>query len=258
MAYSLATFDGVTLPLSMPEDPLDTGQVTPGLTPAAGGAFDRYGTRQVLPQMREITFRGRYDGSATAAALRTAIDALRAKIGVRGLLVRKREDDAVLQNLYARLLSVDGRWQMEDGQSALLDLRFETTEATWRHASAATPATGSVGGNTSIVNDGTAPIFDAVITLTASGGALVNPTLTDAGWGIYLKYTGSIADTKALVIDCGAMTVKNDGANAYSGFSLESGHTARGWMPLTVATHTLAVAGTGSGSVSVAFTKRYF
>lgn len=257
MAYSLVTFDSVALPLGMSEDPLSTGDVTPGLIGAAGGVYDRYGARTVLPRSREIAFRGRYDGSSSASALRTALDALRAKIGVRALLVRKRDDDAVLQSLYARLLTVDGRWLLEDGASAMLDLRFETAEPSWRHATGST-ATGSVGGSTSIVNDGTAPIVDAVVTLTASGGALVNPTLTIAGWGIYLKYTGSIADTKTLVIDCGAMTVKNDGANAYSGFSLESGHTARGWMPLPVATSALAVAGTGSGSVSVAFTRRYF
>ncbi len=257
MAYSLVTFDSVDLPLGMSEDPLSTGNVTPGLIGAAGGTFDRYGTRTVLPRAREIAFRGRYDGSASASALRTAIDALRAKIGVRALLVRKRDDDSVLQSVYARLLTVDGRWLLEDGASAMLDMRFETAEPSWRHATGST-ASGSVGGNTSIVNDGTAPVYDAIITLTASGGALVNPTMIISAIGVSLKYTGSIADTKALVVDCGAMTVKNDGANAYSGFSLESGHTARGWMPLTVATHTLAVAGTGSGSVGVAWTRRYF
>lgn len=256
MAYSLVSFDSVALPLSMPEDPLDTGSVTPGILPAVGGAFDRYGTRQVLPQARVLNFRGRYDGSASATALQTLLDALRAKIGVRGLLVRS-DQSAVSTSIYARLLSADGAWTIEDTLTARLDLVFETAEPSWRAASGST-ATGSVGGNTSIVNDGTAPIYDAVITLTASGGALVNPTMIVAALGVSLKYTGSIADTKALVVDCGAMTVKNDGANAYSGFTLESGHTARGWLPLTVTTHTLAVAGTGAGSVSVAFTKRYF
>lgn len=257
MAYSLVTFDSVALPLGMSEDPLNTGDVTPGLIAATGGVFDRYGARTALPQARVVSFRGRYDGSSSASALRTALDALRAKIGKRALLVRKRDDDAVLQSVYARLLSADGKWLLTDGQTAVLDLRWETAEPSWRHATGST-ASGSVGGNTSIVNDGTAPVFDAVVTLTASGGALVNPTLTIAGYGIYLKYTGSIADTKALVVDCGAMTVKNDGANAYSGFSIEAGHTNRGWMPLAAATITLAVAGTGSGSVGVAWTRRYF
>ena len=255
MAYSLVTFDNAALPLCMPEDPLSTGSVTPGLMAAAGGMFDRYGGRQVLPRARVISFRGRYDGSSTA--LRTQIDALRAKLGKWGLLVRKRDDDAVLESVYARLLYVDGTWRLEDGASALLSMDWETAEPSWRHATGST-ASGSVGGNTSIVNDGTAPVVDPVITLTASGGTLVNPTLIISAIGVSLKFTGTVASGKALVIDCGAMTVKNDGANAYSGFSLESGHTARGWMPLTVATHTLAVSGTGSGSVSVAFTRRYF
>ena len=255
MAYSLVTFDSVNLPLCMPEDPLGSGAVQPGLAGAAGGVFDRYNGRTVLPRVRPIDFRGRYDGSSTA--LRTQLDALRAKVGVWGLLVRKRDDDSVLQSVYARLLSVDGTWVLEDGASATLNLRWETGEPSWRAATGST-ASGSVGGSTSIVNDGTAPVVDAIITLTASGGALVNPTLTIAALGVALKWTGSIADTKALVIDCGAMTVKNDGANAYSGFSLEAAHTARGWMPLTVATHALAVAGTGAGSVGVAFVKRYF
>ena len=255
MAYSLVTFDSAALPLCVPEDPLGTGSVTPGLTAAAGGMFDRYAARQVLPRARVIPFRGRYDGSSTA--LRTQIDALRAKLGVWGLLVRKRDDDAVLQSVYARLLNVDGTWLLEDGASALLSMDWETAEPTWRH-NGASAASGSVGGNTSIVNDGTAPVIDPIITLTASGGTLVNPTLIISAIGVSLKWTGTIANTKALIINCGTMTVTNDYVNAYSGFSLESGHTARGWMPLTVATHTLAVAGTGSGSVGVAFTRRYF
>lgn len=255
MAYSLVTFDGADLPLCMPEDPLGTGSVTPGLTPAAGGMFDRYGGRQVLPRVREIPFRGRYDGSTTA--LRTQLDALRAKLGKWGLLVRKRDDDSVLQSIYARLLSVNGTWLLKDGASAMLDLRWESAEAVWRSA-AATTATGSLGGTVSIVNDGTAPVLDGVITLTATAD-VVNPTFIISTLGVSLKFTGTVLNTKALVIDCGAMTVKNDGVAAYSAFSLESGHTVRGWLPLSVTTHSMAVAASsGTGSVAVAFTKRWF
>jgi len=255
MPYTLVTFDSVTLPADMSETPLTAGAVESGLTQAAGGMFDRYGTRQVLPQSMAIALRARYNNRS--ATLQTQLDALRAKIGAYGQLVRKRIGDSVLQNINARLLTVDGALMPTDINTLMLEMRWQSAEATWRSATATT-ATGSVGGNTSLVNDGTAPVADAIITVTATS-ALVNPTFIITALGVSLKYTGTVANTKALVIDCGAKTVKNDGANAYSGFSLEAAHTARNWLPLTVATHTLAVAASsGTGNVSVAFYKRWF
>jgi hypothetical protein len=255
MPYTLITFDSVTLPDGMGETPLTTGEVASGLTQAAGGMFDRYGTRQVLPASLSIALRALYDNRSTA--LQTQLDALRAKTGVYGQLVRKRASDATLQNINARLLAVNGTLTPGDINAIMLDMQWESTEATWRSATVTT-ATGSVGGNTSLVNDGTAPVYDAVITVTATS-SLVNPTFIISALGVSLKYTGTVNNTKALVIDCGAKTVKNDGANAYSGFSLQAAHTARNWMPLTVATHTLAVAASsGTGNVSVAFYKRWF
>lgn len=80
-----------------------------------------------------------------------------------------------------------------------------------------------------IVNDGTAPVVDPIIALTASGGTLVNPTMIISAIGVSLKFQGRIANTKALVIDCGAMTIRNRSTgSAYSGFSLESGRTTGG------------------------------
>lgn len=257
MAYSLVTFDGVALPLCMAEDPLTNGQVLPGIVPIAGGVFNRYGTRQVLPRNWIVPFRGRYEGSGSSSALRTALDALRAKLGVRGILVRKRDDDAVLQHIYARLIAVEGTWTLEDGQSALVSLQWETDFSSWRHATVTT-ATGSAGGNVSLVIDGTAPVDDATITLTATAN-LVNPTFTIPALGVGLKWFGTVANTKILVINCAAKTVTYDGGNAFSGFNLQAGHTVRDWMPLPVATHALAVGmDSGTGNVSVSFYKRFF
>lgn len=264
MAYYLTTFAGVDLPDGMPEDPLFSGTVDSGIVAAGGGAFDTYGTRQVLPRRRQIRFRGRYDGSASATALQTALDALRAKIGVRGLLVRK-DQSATSTQLYARLLAVDGVWEMRDGDSARIDLVFETGEATWRAASAsnatanfdaASPSVATV----SVVNNGTAPVYDPVISIEASGGTITTLNLAIAAIGVDLDWTGSLTAGNTLTIDCGAKTVKIGSSNSFSGFELGASHTARDWMPLTVATLSLVVTADNgaNGTVDVDWTKRYF
>lgn len=265
MAYQFKSFDGAALPLSMPEDPLFTGNVEPGVMAAAGGAFDRYGARQILPQKRQLRFRGRYDGSGSSTALQTALDALRAKIGVRGLLVRA-DQSATETQIYGRLLTVDGTWAVRDSSSAQLDLLFETGEATWRAKSASTAtanfdaASPSVA-TVSIANNGTAPVYDPVIAIACTGTTITTLNLAISGLVVDLDWaTGSITSGNTLTIDCGAKTVKIGSSNEFDLFSLGGSHTARDWMPLTVATHSLVVtANNGAqGSVTVTWYKRYF
>ena len=258
MIYKLVTFDGVTLPTRNAQQPLDSGDVTPGIVLASGGAFDRYGTRQVLPQARTIALTASY-AATTAAGVRALVDALRAKEGVRGQLIRQR-DDGTQQWLYARLLSVNSALVNEDGQYAVtLSCTWETTEPTWRSTSATTTviALSSGSQNMSVVVAGNAPVDDAIVQIGASSGTITLGTVTVTARGTQLTYAGTIT-AGTVSIDAGAKTVKQGTVDKYANFALGASHTAYGWFPLVPGTATAAFAVNGSGSAIVTHYDRWY
>jgi hypothetical protein len=248
--YKLLSFDGVTLPTRNAEMPLDTGDVTPGIVAAGGGAYDRYGTRQVLPQLRRISYTAGY-AAADDAAARALLDALRAKEGVRGQLIRVRED-AVQQWIYARLLSVNGAWRNEGRRYFAVTCIWETAEATWRSATATTVGRSlSSGSQTlSVVVGGAAPVTDAIVQIGATSGTITAGTISVAALGVQLIFAGTI-NAGTVAIDAGAMTVKRGTVDWYAYFATGSSHTAYGWLPLTPGTHTVTIAVNGAGTAIV-------
>lgn len=257
MSYKLTTFDGVTLPTRNASQPLDTGETTPGIVAASGGAFDRYGTRQVQPQLRRIVLVAGYTASS-ASALRTLLDALRAKVGARGQLIRER-DDATTQWLYARLLSVSGEWRNEDGRYYELTLTWETAEPTWRSTSATVSSRSLTSGsqNLSIVVAGSAPVLDAVVQIGASTGTITVGTVTVSAIGARWTYSGTIT-AGTVNFDAGAKTVKQGTVDKYSGFALSGTHSAYGWLPMTPGTMTMAIGVNGSGTAIVTHYNRWY
>jgi len=99
-----------------------------------------------------------------------------------------------------------------------------------------------------ITNDGDATCVNAIITVTAGSAAIT--ALTLATDDAELSYSGTIAIGKELVIDCGALSVKNDGAAAYAGFTWTGNHTSRWWLPLYSGDNTLTVTWTGGSTDS--------
>lgn len=238
MSYRIATFGAVALPDSMTSDELATARTPESIIPVLGGAYEGWGTSQRLPRRQELTVNGVYHG--TAATLRTQVDALRAKLGVRDQLWRSRDDDAVLQWRYARLLKATMRGSVERWAASVAEVEamFETAQGAWRSAAAATDNRTLAAGvaiSQNVATGGNVPVSDAIITLTAGAGAAVTSfAVTCTTIGVSWTWTGTLAANKALVIDCGAMTVLNDGANGCAGFALNAGHSARGWLPLAV------------------------
>lgn len=257
MSYKLTSFDGVTLPTRNAQQPLDTGETTPGIVPAAGGAFDRYGTRQVTPQLRRIVLVAGYT-AATDAALRTLLDGLRAKIGVRGQLIRTR-DDGTTQWLYARLLSVAGDWRNEDGRYYELTCAWETAESTWRSTTATVSSRSLASGsqNLSIVVAGSAPVPDAVVQIGATSGTITVGTVTVSAIGARWTYSGTIT-AGTVDFDAGAKTVKQGTVDKYSNFALSGTHSAYGWLPMTPGTMTMAIGVNGSGTAIVTHYNRWY
>jgi hypothetical protein len=286
--YQIFQFDDVVLPLYNPEATHDAGPTASSLRESIGGVFDVYGPRRRQPSRLGVQVSGIYassesdfvllashDGTiivdhqgdfmATATAqgyLRRQVDAIRAKQGVRGTLYRRRWDDGVVQWKSARLLAVRERGSAaQRARYATIDLEFETPMAAWRaatsSASHALISGHAVGLN--VTADGNAPISDAIITVTATGAisALAVKGLS-GGAGIDLRYTGSIDAGQTLQIDCGAQSVSLNGAPAYSGFSLGSGHTAPGWLPMVEGITPLVVESNGgSGAVTITWYEQW-
>lgn len=278
MPYRYTTFDGVNLPKYRPEDDLGVGSVSSTLLDSLGGVFDYTGGTRRLPKRHNIAYRGKYVGDAdtlwvdesgieyvdengnnyTIGAdyignLREQRDSIMAKIGVWGVLIRRREEDSLEQYKLAHLLDAKYIRTVEDvNRVANIEIAIEAPGTPWKRT---TPTTTSdslaTGANTLAVTvSGTEQVRDAVITITAvSNITAVTITL---GSNTSFTFSGTLLAGNDLVIDTGALTVQNDGVDAYSSFALGGSHTADGWLVLESGTNNLSIAVTGGpGTISI-------
>lgn len=276
-SHQIYEFDGVALPLYNQQQDLGTGAVASSIVLSAGGAFDWASSARRLPRSQVATVTGIYapeaDGDrlvtdtgdaliastgvyivthGARADLRAQVAAIKAKIGTRGTLRRKRfDDESVIQWRTARLVDVRERGQVEErGWRAGIDCTFETVLPGWRAASASSANLAS-GGAVSVA--GNLPVRHAVLTVTASA-TISSVAVYSAAWGIDWTWTGTLAAGASLVVNDEAQTVLNAGVNAYSGLALGSGHTAAGWLDLEPGVQSVMVVVVGTASaVSLAW-----
>lgn len=249
MLYRAYQFDGLTLPTAYGAS--GYFDIAPGTTPndwvtlAGGRAWNARRTDRARPGMVGFGMQSALEG-ANEAAIRTAYDALAAKWGISGVLSRIDAAGAT-QTLTAVLTSVETQGSPGHG------LRFQPVTLTFETASLPWKGTSRTGSASPITNSGNAPYTPVVWTITAGGGAactavdfLAGPDANGRIW--HWHWTGTVAATKSLVIDCGAMTVKNDGANAYSTFVPQSNHNQDYWTEAPVGTLTYSMTLTGAGA----------
>lgn len=276
-SHQIYEFDGITLPLYNQQQDLGTGAVASSIVLSAGGAFDWAGSARRLPRSQASTVTGIYaaevDGDTLVtdggdriiestgvaivthsgrADLRAQVAAIKAKIGVRGTLRRRRFDDfSVAEWRTARLLDVRERGEVEErGWRAGLDLTFETVLPGWR---AASQSSVSLLTNALVGVAGNLPIRHAVLTVTASA-TISSVQVVSTDRGIDWTWTGTLAAGARLVVSDEAQTVLNAGVDAYSGLALGAGHTAAGWLDLEPGNQLVSVTITGTASaVSLAF-----
>lgn len=257
--YRYTTFDGVWLPDAMPEDDLGTGPAAGTIVDSLAGSFDYLGSSRYRPKRQPITYRGSYTAAydylvdengdyvvdesgnyiisttSTEEALRDKLNTLKAKIGMRAVLMREEDTDGSRQYKLARLLDVRHiRIVGNADRVATLELPFEADGRPWRSVTQSeTTATLSASATTTVTvtPGGTEEIGDAVISITANGGTVTALEVTADG-GVHWSF-GTIADGSELLIDCGAMTVLRDGIDNFELFVLEATHTAEGWLPLS-------------------------
>lgn len=265
MPYRIISFDGALLPTGKPLDDLSTGQVESTVVDSLASAFDFYGSTRRLPRRQLIEYTGIYagpaiyevddrgnrlvDGSGNSiivtntdydSYLRIAVDHLKAHVGEKGILLRRREDDGAYQWKNARLLSVNHKRVNEDTDILIrVSCVFETIDPTWKSETAtntvqALAATATT--NMTLTVSGEEEVTDSIITIAASSNVTqIEVKISTNQW---LYFNGTILATKSLVIDCGAYTVKNDGVGAYANFFLLG--TIQAWLCLSPGSNTIS------------------
>lgn len=274
MAYVITEFDGMPLRLFDARQQIQTATMDSTLFDNVGGSFDRLGALRQLGRRMQFEVQGTLMGDlyeiadeagnvtededdniqiagSVANNLRSQWLGLTSRVGVRGSLWRERLDaPADREWITARLLGVSWPRTVEQRTvRAEVTLRFESAMAAWRAASLTTAqisATDAIFTGLTVNNGGGVPVMDAVLTVTRTSGTLTQVNLEGAG--INLQWTGSVGASRALTVDAGARTVRVTGVDAYSGWTLLSGHTARGWFPLEPGTNFFAVTVTGGNA----------
>jgi hypothetical protein len=253
VGFKITSFDGTNLPTALGDSgsmDLSSGAaLSPIISLPGGHVYDAWGASQSPRPSVRLPYSCLLTG--TESAMQTALNTWYAKVGKRGSLVRTG-GDAATHSVTARLVSVDITRGKAHYHHLPIALAFDVI-LPWKGAAstntvgpAATPLTLEPvhGGNALVTN----PIF----TITAPGGAAVTGvSIQHADGGYYIKWTGTLAATKQLIIDCGAMSVHNDGADAYSGFSFDATHIHDEWMVVKVSpAQDIYVAFTGAATAT--------
>ncbi|MEZ4684150.1 MAG: hypothetical protein R2932_59065 [Caldilineaceae bacterium] len=245
MSYKLTSFDQLTLPTYNRESGIDTGPSQPGYLPTVNGSFDVYGA-DVAPVNTPFAATLRCIVSEeTDAGQRAAIDALRAKARTRGKLVRQ-SDDTATHWAWARLSNVQYRRPYSNRGYQILDFTW-SLESEWYADRIDQEETLDGSPFTlSVENEGNRAVTNAIITITSDDASLTAVTLTTTN-GTHLIWTGTVTAGNDLVIDCGAKSIKNNGANAYSGLSYGGNHSIDDWLRI-VGAMDITITYTGGGS----------
>lgn len=229
MSYKYTKFNGSVLPTYNRDSQLNTAPAQNSFLPTVQGGFDIYGP-DIAPMAtpHPLTLRA-VISEDTDTGQRYALDGLRALVRVRGKLTREADNDGSEQWAWARLMSVnytrnhrergyqvlEFTWQVESGWYLDQDDQVETMDGS--------PYT------LSVANGGNRMVNDAVITVTADDANLTALTITTTN-GTHLVWTGTLTAGDDLVIDCGAKSILNDGANAYGGLSYGANHRIDDWL----------------------------
>lgn len=284
MAYYLTRFDDIVLPLIQPITEMPTAPAQSGAVDTLGTGYDAFGADTApatfpYPLQYRVLIIG-----TTAAAYMATVNALRAMARKRAYVYRTGQDGLV-QRAQARLDGVTATdsvetfnavelsfnfliwshwenndppvWVLDDGEYFDSGLFFDGTGGTPTTLTASPQTvTITVGGNVAI--------DDAIITITAGDAAITSVTVACAALLWTWTWTGTagatIAATKSLVVDAGAWSVKDDGADAYRDFAFNSSHALEGMALLAPGANSIVVTRTGGGTgstIGFAFADRW-
>lgn len=254
MSYKLTKFDNVNLPTYNRESGLDTAPGLDGFIGTVLGGYDSYRS-DMAPAATPYTLTVRGIVSMeTDADQRAAVDGLRALGRRRAALIRQADDDESEQFCYARLQQVTHRRITGVNGYQVLELAF-LIESGWYEEKAVQYENLSGSPFALVVeNAGNRMVNDAVLVVTAGSSAITAVTITTTN-GTHLIWSGTLSAGDELELDCGAKSITNDGANAYSGLTYGSNHEIDDWLRIEGnMTITITYTGGGTGpTCSIAF-----
>jgi hypothetical protein len=258
MSYRITQFGTVTLPDLDPEDDVSTFEARNSVVTLPDGWFDVRGgersRRNPLPlTVRRSLISEPTDIETAADVSRTEYNALRVLVGTREKLYRTWSDvAATVEWTCARLLRVGGRADRKDNRGmAELELAFQISSPSW-YSVTQVNTTGPYFGpahemSRTLENTGNCNVIDAVITLTNSvvtiGSTLTYLKIVNNTTGHTIEWNGTLGQNKALIINCGAQTITNDGVDAYRGFVRPT--TQERWMEFAPGNNELDIYATG-------------
>lgn len=261
MSYELYQFGSTVLPYRASEDDIGSGQanlVVFGFPD--GGAFDALGNDEAPVGETRLT---KSCMLYSTGALRVDYHALKALVGTRAQLWR-RHNDATMEWCWARFQSIRSTRKAKNRDNLDLDLTFLKLSPLWysqteqdiTHYDVGSDdddltTTGAEGDTAAtlaaIVNNGNAKQRAVTFTITANGADITALTVANATSGHTWSYAGTIADTKSLVVDCGALSVENDGTDDYAHFTPPT--TKSEWMIFVPGNNILTVTVTGGPAI---------
>jgi hypothetical protein len=242
--------------------------------PGGGAWSDHQGetaTRGRLPISAKYLLMG-----DTEAALNTSLCALEALQGVQDDLYIEVAHNSVC-SAEAVLTSVKGTRRAKDLTSLEITMNFTVLSPTWRGArhsgsgwvfdsgeyfdsglhfdeADSVYLLSDAKSTLTVTNGGNATVKNCVLTIRAGLGSITGVLIQrKVGSTVYehLTWAGTLASGKDLVINCGAHTVTNDGANAYSGFALGASHRTDDWLRLLSGANTIEITLTGGGATDI-------
>jgi hypothetical protein len=249
---------GVVLPTTLHPFSETPGPITSPIVELPGrGAWDSLGSGIAKPETQQITHRGKVI-AASAAALQTSRDALRALKGKRDILWKTNDGGTTKRWRYARVMDV----RIDNGLGSFCDIvemDFELLPGLWNgtahtaevHALTTAAPTGTF---IALVNNGNVRVRDMRLVVTH---VVTNPiTLfrVDGPLSSW-QYNGSIAVGGYLDVYCGSKRVWNV-ADDFAHFSLLTAHYDSDWLPLEPGTNTIKFSRTGgdnSATIEVTF-----
>jgi hypothetical protein len=273
----LTQFGLYTFPLFSKRDQVGTGDTGGGLVSLVDGAsYDSTGTGAA--REATTTLSTSYEIIATTAtAVQTARDAIRALAGTRARLWA-HFPDSTDRFVWARLARVRMERRREYVYYQPVELTFEVAIPGWHGTGHGAPwllddgetlDTGlyldlddvwipSSSGDTETVNNGgNRMVRDVMVTITASATATISDVRIRCGscdW----TWTGTVALNKSLTIDCAARSIKYDGADAYSGLTLNAGHTIADWLQLEPGDNTVTINFSGNANATAGVTFSFY
>lgn len=237
MPYTIDVFGasyagGVALPKYEGEHPWGSAAAPNALVELPGGnAWDSLGTEAALPRAETITIRGEWI-AASATAMQTKIDALKALTGTRNLLWASNDGGTTKRFRTARCLHVRAAVIPGAASYSVIEMDFELAAGAWKGAAHDETTVIDAGDHSVITNNGgNTWVRDAIITVTAKVAPITFLRVYDeiapiTRWA----YTGTIAINKRLIVTCGTKRVWNENTgDDYANFALLAEHATPEW-----------------------------